>query len=316
MNLSGVTITCFAASYALALVLEGTRLLGRLPARHPLMLLIGAAGLFAHSVYLVNLAYREASAREGVFASWYDWSLLTAWILAAAYLALAARRPANSVGIFLLPLVLVAIGLAMATRRLPPFAASRALGSWRIVHGGALLVGTVAVILGFATGLMYLLHSYRLKHKLPPRPGLRLPSLEWLQRFNRETLWISTGLLAVGLTAGIVMNVSPTGPDVLWTDSVVLSSGALFLWLVAVTLFEAVYHPSRQGRKVAYLTLAHFLFLALALVLVVLGGHASRPRGGTAAAPRAARADVEPRLETARPSDRAARSATGRGGRS
>jgi hypothetical protein len=63
---------------------------------------------------------------------------------------------------------------------------------------------------------------------------------------------------------------------VLWSDPVVISSGVLFLWLVAVMIFESFYKPARQGRKVAYLTMASFVFLGLALLFVLFGGHASR----------------------------------------
>ena len=44
-----------------------------------------------------------------------------------------------------------------------------------------------------------------------------------------------------------------------------------------MTTFESVYKPARQGRKVAYLTLASFIFLLLALGLVLAGEHASQP---------------------------------------
>lgn len=50
---------------------------------------------------------------------------------------------------------------------------------------------------------MYLAQSYRLKNKLPTQQGIRLPTLEWLQRFNRRTLLVSTGLLLVGLISGV-----------------------------------------------------------------------------------------------------------------
>ena len=136
------------------------------------------------------------------------------------------------------------------------------------------MLGTAAVVLGFATGLMYLLQSYRLKHKRPPGRVFRLPSLEWLQRFNRESLVLSTALLAICLLSGVVLNLIGAG-TVKWSDPVVLTSGILFLWLVAVTLFEAFYKPARQGQKIAYLTLANFVFMALALYFVLFGSHAS-----------------------------------------
>src|SRR6185436_18547787 len=171
-------------------------------------------------------------------------------------------RPQQSVGVFILPLALGLIGVASLLRNSPPFSPTEATSYWRIVHGSALLLGTVGVALGFATGVMYLIQSYRLKHKLVPNPRFKLPSLEWLQRFNVETLFISTAALAVGLISGVVLNLINRrhAGGISWTDPVVLSSGVLFLWLLAVMTFEWVYKPARAGRKVAYLTVASFVF--------------------------------------------------------
>ena len=138
------------------------------------------------------------------------------------------------------------------------------------------MLGTVVAALGFAAGIMYLLQSYRLKHKLPPRPGFRLPTLEWLQKVNRRSLVLSTFLLGLGLLAGIALNLirqSDRDGTVPWTDPVVISSGVLFLWLAIALLFESLYKPAREGRKVAYITLASFVFLGLVLCLVLLGRH-------------------------------------------
>src|SRR5690606_3920115 len=170
-------------------------------------------------------------------------------------------------------LVLTLIGVAQLCADMPPFPRERAVSSWRLIHGASLLVGTVAVSLGFATGIMYLVQSYRLKRKLPPRQGLRLPSLEWLQRFNIEALWISTGLIAIGVISGVVLNLSRRTESLVWHDPVVVSSSLLFLWLLAVVTFEYFYKPAREGRKVAYLTMGSFVFLSLALVFVLFGGH-------------------------------------------
>ena len=276
---SGITITCFAASYTVSLVLEVSRLFFRAGSRMLVALGFAAAGLVAHSLYLVGEARNEIAGRGIPWSSWYDFCLLAALVLAAAYWGLTVRRPDNALGIFLLPLVLALIGLALLFRDAAPFAPSAAIFTWRTIHGVTLLLGTVAVTLGFATGVMYLVHSYRLKHKIPPRLGFRLPTLEWLQRFNRETLIISTCLLAVGLISGVVLNLghhANAGTGVKWTDPVVLSSGVLFAWLLAIMLFESFYRPARQGKKVAYLTLASFVFLGLALFFVLFGQHATQ----------------------------------------
>ncbi len=275
--LSRITITCFAASYGVTLGLEVSRLFFRLRVRWIVMIAFAAAGLVAHTAYLWEQARSEMQgAVLAPLSSWYDWCLLGAWVLAATYLGLAIRRPENTVGLFLIPLILLLIAAAYTVRSAPHFAREEALSYWGIIHGVMLLLGTVIAALGFAAGIMYLLQSYRLKHKLLPRPGFRLPSLEWLQRFNRHSLLLSTGLLALGLLAGMVLNIirhsNRTG-TVSWTDPVVLSSSVLFLWLAIATLFESLYKPAREGRKVAYITLVSFVFLGLVLSLVLFGRH-------------------------------------------
>ena len=97
-------------------------------------------------------------------------------------------------------------------------------------------------------------------------------------------------VLFLGLVAGIVMNVIKhrgTGQAVPWTDGVVLSSAALLVWLIAATIFEWAYKPAQQGRKVAYLTVASFVFLALVMAILVAGGsqHAAPRASGAAALP-------------------------------
>jgi ABC-type uncharacterized transport system permease subunit len=275
----GITITCFAASYGVSLVLEITRLFFRAPVRLPVIYAFTVAGLFAHTSYLITRAQVALPERQGIppLSSWYDFCLLSAWVLAGAYLLLSLRHPRNTVGIFLLPLVLGLIGFAVAMQQAKPFQEETALNVWRILHGTALTVGTATITLGFATGFMYLVQSYRLKHKLPPRPGFRLPSLEVLQRLNRESLVVSASLLGLGLLSGVALNLSYRTEDgfaVRWTDPVVLSSAVLFGALVFATVFESFYKPAREGRKVAYLTMASFVFLGLALYFVWFGKHA------------------------------------------
>ena len=78
---------------------------------------------------------------------------------------------------------------------------------WGAIHGVFLLLGTVAVMIGFVAGLMYLLHAYRLKHKLVPMRGFQLPSLEWLEKVNGRAILISIFALAIGVLSGTVLNV-------------------------------------------------------------------------------------------------------------
>jgi ABC-type uncharacterized transport system permease subunit len=279
---SGVSIICFAATYGLTLLLEVVRLVHGEGRRIALLtLVVATAGVVAHSWYLVNQARDGLLHHHAPLSSWYHWYLIAGWVLAFVYLCFSASRPRTAVGIFLLPLVLVLVGLAGFHGPEETLPAASARRVWATIHGGMLLLGTVVVFLGFAAGVMFLLQSYRLKHKLLPSQGMRLPSLEWLQRTNERSLVVSSFLLAGGVLSGIALNLVRRidGMALSWTDPVVLSSAVLFLWLLAACLFSAIYRPARQGRKVAYLTVVSFLFLALVLVITVFGPstHIMRP---------------------------------------
>lgn len=283
--LSGITITCFATAYSVTFLMEVARVMFRVAWLKVAALVMAGAGWLTQTVYLYLLALDEQRHGGVIFASWKDWCLLAAWVLAAAYLGLALRRPQTAVGLFMLPVVLALVGLGYVFRDATPFARRDAMSIWAIVHGIALLVGTVAVTIGFVAGVMYLVQSWRLKHNMPSTKGFKLPSLEWLQRMTEESLVISSALVVIGLIAGVVWNIIEHANEqsaVPWTEPTVWSSGLLLLWLVAALLFNWLYKPARQGRKVAYLTLANFGFLALVLSLVLFSQHAtpSASRGG------------------------------------
>jgi ABC-type uncharacterized transport system permease subunit len=218
------------------------------------------------------LANRAVTAPATPLSSPFDWDLLGAWGLMLVYLYLCWYHPKTSIGTFLLPLVLGLIGLAKFASR-EPFPQSRAGQIWGTIHGIFLLLGLVAVAIGFVAGLMYLLQSYRLKHKLPVTGGQRLPSLEWLERINSRAILISVVMVGIGFASGIVLNMISHHikiDQVPWSDPVIWSTAVMFSWLLAAALFGAVYRPARSGRKVAYLTVASFALLALALCTRVL----------------------------------------------
>jgi hypothetical protein len=267
---SGISLMCFSASYAVALALEVTRLFFRMPVRLIFILGFTLAGLVAHTLYLI---YRAQTGVVGLpLSTWYDWYLMASWLLAASYLAIVVRKPQSNIGMFMLPLVEMLIGLAYVFRNYEPFPRSQAVQIWGMSHGFMLLLGTVSVSLGFIAGLMYLVQSYRLKHKLAPRPGFKLPSLEWLQSVNKQALGYSAFCIALGLISGVVLNIIRSGQtQVPWTDPVIVTSFLLLVWLLSASVFEWVYKPAQQGRKVAYLTVASFVFLAAVMTLFVLG---------------------------------------------
>jgi ABC-type uncharacterized transport system permease subunit len=263
--LSGIGIVCFAGSYAIALLLELTRLLFRSAIRGALMLGWAGAGLFAHTVYLY---YQATSGRGLPLSSERDWYLLAAWALVAVYLYLTYFHPQTTFGPFLLPLVLALVGIAAFFADPQPCAREPASHVWGAIHGISILLAVVAILVGFAAGLMYLHQAYRLKHKMVPRRGLRLPSLEWLHRANSRAMVIAAIMLGIGLASGsilILVRAAPPAERLPWSDPLILSTLLTFLWLVVSLCFTAFYKPLRQGPKVVYLTVVSLALLVVAL---------------------------------------------------
>ena len=274
--LSEISITCVFTSYLVVLVLELLRLFGRIPGRGLFVIGMMSVGLFTHICYLLLRATAvegaEGQGQEvGLLATWSDWSLLLALGMAIAFFVLYLRRPDTIISFFFVPAVMGLLGLAIALGDRPPFSRTEAVEVWRSVHAIAMMAGSIAVLIGFLAGIMYLVQSRRLKQK---RAGssFRLPTLESLGRLNRRCLVGSTIAVGIGLIAGVVMNLNRWG-SVGWTDRGVLLSTLLLVWLLGATGLEYFYAPASRGRKAIYLTLASGGFLVLAMIGVLTTSH-------------------------------------------
>src|SRR4051812_48365829 len=106
MPIEKITVFCFAASYALALVLELVNLLRPRKLLRALRAVSGGAGLLAHTLFL--LVQRPA------LVSQYGSMLFLAWILAVFYLYGALHHGKQAWGVFVLPVVLGLVALAPA----------------------------------------------------------------------------------------------------------------------------------------------------------------------------------------------------------
>lgn len=290
MDLTRVTVFCFAASYSVSLAMEAAALVGRVRGaldggRRVAARGFAAAGVFAHAVFLSL----QASGQATPLSSPADWYSLAALALAAIYLSASLAWSRWAVGLFLLPIVLLLLGVSAAASD-EPFAPERASLFWGQAHGWLLLLATVTVTVGFVSGLMYLAQSWRLKHKLPTTPGLGMPSLEWLENTNGRALAVAAWLVAGGFVSGLVLSaLKNRGVEgyALWADPVVLSLAAMLGWLIATQAYRWAAPGASRGGRVAYQTLAAFVLLAATLASLLWSGavHGTKSAEPTAATP-------------------------------
>ncbi|MGL4554044.1 MAG: cytochrome c biogenesis protein CcsA [Gemmataceae bacterium] len=253
-----ITVSCFVASYSLALILELLPLgRGTLWPR-ALALVSAAAGLVAHTLFLYS--------KQPPLIWQFSWLLFVAWVLAVFYLTGAIHYRKFSWGVFVLPLVLALVGLAVLFGHPPergPWATNEAHTLWGPVHAYLLLLASVGVCVGFLASIMYLFQAHRLRTKATPGRGLRMLSLERLEEMNRNAILVAFPLLTAGMIAGVVL--LARSEVVGWTDPRVLSTAVLWL-LFAVVLFLRVASFLR-ARQVAMLTIVAFFLLLCSLAL-------------------------------------------------
>ncbi len=289
MPLEGITIFCFAASYAVALGLDILQLLRPGPGWHCLpappavdrgtrdrragkqwhtLVMHGflGAGIFAHAIYLIN---------HGLPLSGGSSSLLfLSWILAVFGFYGSIHHRGVAWGIFVLPVVLGLVLIAwLAPERVTPATPLTAphLAGWIWLHTVLLVLGAVGLCVSFVASIMYLVQSAKLKRKVPPSEGLRLLSLERLEEMSRRGINLAFPLFTGGLLIGLALMWSTQ--QLPWYDVKVLSTAAL--WLVFVLLLYLRYGLNLSGRRVALWTIAAFgiLVLAFALHLILPSSH-------------------------------------------
>lgn len=272
--LSGVTVTCFLLSYVVALLMEASRVFLKVPGRNLMLVGMLSAGLLAHSIFLANQL--SWTGMEGdspqLLSNWFQWVVLGAWGLAVACLILTLRNPTGSMGLFLIPMILALIGLALLLRQADPFQPETTINVWRVIHGVSLLVGTMFISLGLAFGGMYLIQSHRLKSKRRKPAKFKLPTLEFLQSMNRLSLFSSAIGLALGLVSGVILNVHREG-HIAWFSGGIVFTFALFAWSFIAAMTELASSSSLGGRKSAYLVIANFVFLTVVLAIVLFSSH-------------------------------------------
>ncbi len=288
--ISRISVVCFAASYAVALGFEATRLWFRSGVRGVTMIGFVAAGLVAQTLYLV---WRAATVTALPWSSAFDWYLLAAWVLAAGSLWMTLSNPRTPVGLFVLPVVLGLIGAAELSSR-EPFPQSPATQTWGMLHGGFNLAMSVAIVLGGLAGGMWLIQAGRLARKQPPLQGFRMPSLEKMSLWASRMIVVAACAGGSGFLSGIILNAVNRQRGLLetvpWNDPVVLRMGLLTIWLLVAAAGSRLVSQRPEGRRVtAVLSLVSLALLTLSILWGVLGStrHGMPPQPPAIAAPSA-----------------------------
>lgn len=251
---SGISVTCFAASYGLGLLFELARLYWSGKTMRWLATTAALAGLLAQTLFLAAIAVNEGRLP---IATRFESLIALSWLVTLVYLYLLLRDRRLGAGLFVLPISLGLVLYAAFVADRPTEAREDVGALIGAAHGMLLLAGTVMVTVALAAALMYLVKIRQLRAGLSDR--LRLPSLERLERLNAVAVMVAWPLLTIGLGLGLAMRqLSYSDPKVLTT---------FIAWILFTYLAHQRTQPANRGRRIAVLTV-----VACAVVLFsVLG---------------------------------------------
>ncbi len=257
LALEKVGISCFAASYALALVLEVAHAVSPRPVVRYVAIGFGLAGLLAQVIYLLLRPFALATPAGSL--------IFLAVILVVFYLYGTIHHHRLAWGLFVLPLILGLIGLAVVFHERGPSyeAEGRWTRLWGMAHGVLVLLAAVGVCVGFLASVMYLVQLRRLRAKAPPGHGVKLLSLERLEAMNRRAILWAFPFLTAGLIVGVALQVHRGDFGEGWDSPKILSG--LGLWVVFAILLYLRYAARARGRQMALLTVAAFALLLFTL---------------------------------------------------
>ena len=280
-------LSCFLLSYLVALIAEVTQFFRVRTRTLPSVAFVAVlAGLVAHTAYLV--ARFQASGLPPLVGSSHDWLLVLAWLGVVVALVLPFSTK-SSLGIFVLPAILVLILLAVSVDASPSnLDHSGADRWWGILHASSLVMGIGLVTAACVSALMYLLQYRRLQGKLKWVGRLRLPSLERLTGINYWLVLSCFPLLTIGLFSGFILTSGPpgsgSGP---WSDPIVWVTIMVWLMMTA-NLTLLVQQKDQTGRMVARRTLlagAFLLVMIFGLTFVTGGIHGNSDTNEPATTP-------------------------------
>ncbi len=271
-----VTALCFGASYLVALGLEVMYYFRPRPIFRLVALGFGAAGLLAHTLYLLNTQMLLASPSAS--------AVVLGWILSIFYLTLTVRRSSVPWGLFVLPILIGLTTLSVVVSAGPKekqrsllawMQAPENLKVWPRVHGMFLLGAAVGISVAFFASVMYLIQAARLKAKVPPQQGMKLLSLERLEMMNRRAITWSFPLLTLGLVVALWLAAQGYPGFVSLGNWKLLT--LVVLWIVFAGLLYLLYMAHASGRSVALWTIVAFALMVLSLTssvhpLVIGGG--------------------------------------------
>jgi cytochrome c-type biogenesis protein CcsB len=218
-------------------------------------------GFILHFIYF---ALRWSEAGHIPVTSFFEAVNALGMGIMLVFLIMELRYRVPSLGTFMLPLVLVLMAptafLSHQLEGVKPILKS----AWLGVHTSLAMLGDAAFAFSFIVSIMYLLQERQLKHKRLGTIFHRLPPLDVMDTIGYRALSIGWPLFTLGMITGSIWAESAWGSYWSWDPK---ETWSLIVWLVYLVLLH-LRTIGWRGRKMAYFSIAGFLFVLASFYVV------------------------------------------------
>lgn len=229
------------------------------------------AGFASHSLSLLHRAIFSGFFPLGTT---FDALSFFAWSIMALFLVLRYREPSPMFGAVATPMasVLMLVGSTLSYQINEPLVP--VLRSWWLpTHVALAVAGNAVFALMAIGGLMYMLQERLIKTKRIGRIHRLLPSLELLDRINRQGLPLGFFLLTLGIISGALWAGSAWGFYWSWDPK---ETWSLITWFVYAVMVHQRLALGWRGRRAAMMALFGFalvMFTFLGVNAFFVGHH-------------------------------------------
>lgn len=233
---------------------------------------IVVAGFVAHSLSLLHRAIFSGFFPLGTT---FDALSFLAWLIVALFLVLRYREPSPMFGAVVTPVasVLMLVGSALSYQVSQPLVP--VLQSWWLpIHVVLAVAGNAVFALMAIGGLMYMLQERLIKTKRIGRIHRLLPSLEVLDRINRQGLPLGFFFLTLGIISGALWAGSAWGAYWSWDPK---ETWSLITWFAYAVMVHQRMALGWRGKRAAMMALLGFglvMFTFLGVNAFFAGHHA------------------------------------------
>ena len=232
--------------------------------RHPGAL--GRAATWGVRVgWLVQTALLVAQALSAEGFPWGTWAgslNLFVWLVVTVYLVWGCRPRYRLLGLVVMPLAAVLFAVAWLSGGAGDEGRSELGDAFLFFHVGLILAAFAGFTLAAGLAGLYLWQERRLKGHAPGVLRQRAPSQAALDSLTGRTIVVALPALTLGLAVGLARLGSEGGGF----DAVM--AVALLTWVAYAAFLVLRYEAGWRGRRTAYLALAAFALVAVALVPV------------------------------------------------